>query len=273
MAQVVMQLPTMAPTVASTPEKQMVKPFKKVMQADGDLGVDNAVATKSDARTSTAKTSKRLISSPSTSVSTTVSVTKNKSETGVSPTLMNAYQAYTVGDDVKAQQLYKQVLQTESRNSDAMLGLAAIAQRQNRTEDAAGWYRKVLELDPKNAIAQASLINVQVQDTGQDDGTARESRLKNLIAQQPENANLQGALGSLYADQNQWASAQQAYFEAHRLAPSNADFTFNLAASLDQMRKPKLALPYYKRALELLPKAGGSGIDEVAVRARIKAIE
>ena len=249
------------------------KTEKKKTDSDVDFSKPIAIA-KLDAASSEAvnpapKNSKRLIASQSASVT----VTKNKQEAGVSPTLLNAYQALSTGEDIKAQQLYKQVLQNETRNVDAMLGLAAIAQRQNRADDASGWYRKVLELDPKNAIAQSSLINAQMQSGGQEDAVASESRLKNLIAQQPENASVQAALGSLYADQNQWASAQQAYFEAHRLAPANADFTFNLAASLDQMGKPKLALPYYKRTIELLAKAGNSSIDESALRARIKAIE
>ena len=226
-------------------------------------------STHSDANKLAANDSKLVIASPST----TVTITKNKPEAGVNPTLLNAYQAYTAGDDAKAQQLYKQVLQSETHNTDAMLGLAAIAQRHNRTDDAAGWYRKVLELDPKNAIAQSSLINTQLDNSVQADPVASETRLKNLLAQQPENASLQAALGSLYADQNQWPSAQLAYFEAHRLAPSNADYTFNLAASLDQMGKPKLALPYYKRTLELLPTSANTGISESVVKARIKAIE
>ena len=215
------------------------------------------------------KNSEHIISSPSTKVT----ITKNKPEASVNPTLLNAYQAYTVGEDVKAQQLYKQVLQSENRNIDAILGLAAIAQRQNRKDDAVGWYKKVLELDPKNAIAQSSLIDTQLDNSSQADPVASESRLKNLLAQQPENASLQAALGGLYSDQNQWPSAQQAYFEAHRIAPSNADYTFNLAVSLDQMGKPMLALPYYKRTLELLPKSANTGISEAVVKARIKAIE
>lgn len=221
----------------------------------------------------TAKSQKALLSSRSA----TITVTKNKPVTSVSPTLQSAYFAYTVGEDAKAQQLYKQVLQTETRNVDAMLGLAAIAQKQNRMDDATGWYRKVIELDPKNPFAQASLasntLNTQSLNNGQDDAVANESRLKNLIAQQPDNASLQAALGSLYADQNQWPSAQQAYFEAYRLAPNNADFAFNLAASLDQMGKPKLALPYYKRALEQQLKSGNSQVDIAAIKARIDVIQ
>jgi len=61
---------------------------------------------------------------------------------GVDPTLMAAYQAFTRGEDVAAQQQYRQVLQRDVHNVDALLGMAAIAQRQGRNADAAGWYQK-----------------------------------------------------------------------------------------------------------------------------------
>ncbi len=255
-------------TLAASEETNQAVKKKKADTAESTAAIKQEFLN-SEANSPSPKNTKSVISSPSTSVT----ITKNKPVAAINPSLLNAYQAYTAGDDTKAQKLYLQVLQNETRNVDAMLGLAAIAQLQNRTADAADWYKKVLELDPKNAIAQASLISTQLDDGGQGDVVTSESRLKNLLAQQPENASLQAALGGLYADQNQWPSAQQAYFEAHRLAPSNADYTFNLAASLDQMGKPKLALPYYKRTLELLPTAANTGISEVTVRARIKAIE
>jgi uncharacterized protein HemY len=78
------------------------------------------------------------------------------------------------------------------------------------------------------------------------------------------------ALGNLYAEHNQWALAQQAYFDAYSLNAS-AENAFNLAVSLDQMGKPKLALPYYQHALALL--ANNSNIDKAALEARIAAIQ
>ena len=266
-----------APTIANLESKapsvsHAIRPHSDVetnqLMADEDGKFVSSVDSPEAITNKSVKASKTIISS----VSTTVTITKNKPEAGVNPILLNAYQAYTAGDDTKAQQLYKQVLQNEIRNIDAMLGLAAIAQRQNRMSDAENWYRKVLELDPRNPIALSNSINSSLDTGNQSDNTAAESRLKDLLAQQPDNANLQAALGGLYADQNQWSSAQQAYFEAHRLAPANADYTFNLAASLDQMGKPKLALPYYKRTLELLSPNSGN-INEAMIRARIKAIE
>jgi uncharacterized protein HemY len=78
-------------------------------------------------------------------------------------------------------------------------------------------------------------------------------------------------LGNFYADSNQWSSAQQAYFDAYRLNAS-ADNAFNLAISLDQLSKPKLALPYYQLALQLSQKERAT-FDKAALEARISAIQ
>jgi len=200
------------------------------------------------------------------SASASITVTKSMPQTGVNPTLMSAYEAYNAGNDGEAQKLYKQVLQRDIRNVDALLGLGAVASRQGRMADANGWYGKVLEVDPRNNIAQAALLDSK----SQGNETDNESYLKNMLFKHPEDANLHVALGNLYAEQNQWSAAQQAYFDAYRLNAS-ADNAFNLAVSLDQMGKPKLALPYYQRALEQV--SGTSNIDKPALEARIAAIQ
>ena len=97
-----------------------------------------------------------------------------------------------------------------------------------------------------------------------------ETSLKNMLAKHPVDANLYVALGNLYAEQNQWSAAQQAYFEAYSLNKTT-DNAYNLAVSLDHMGKPKLALPYYMHALEQATDAGN--IDKVALQARISAIQ
>lgn len=200
------------------------------------------------------------------SASASITVTKSMPQTGVNPTLMSAYEAYNAGNDGEAQKLYKQVLQRDIRNVDALLGLGAVASRQGRMADANGWYGKVLEVDPRNNIAQAALLDSK----SQGNETDNESYLKNMLVKHPEDANLHVALGNFYAEQNQWSAAQQAYFDAYRLNAS-ADNAFNLAVSLDQMGKPKLALPYYQRALEQV--SGTSNIDKAALEARIAAIQ
>lgn len=182
----------------------------------------------------------------------------------VSEGVMAGYQAYLAGDDAAAGRHYRQAAQVEPRNVDAWLGLGAVALRLGKDEEASACYMRVLELEPRNAAAQTGLISL----TAQADPTLGESRLKSLLAQQPEAAFLHSALGNLYAEQGQWPSAQQAYFQAYRFESSNAEYAFNLAVSLDQMGKADLALTHYQRALELLPRQGG-GVDRAQLEARI----
>ena len=188
---------------------------------------------------------------------------------GVDPTLLAAYQAFTRGEDSLAQQQYRQVLQHDVRNVDALLGMAMIAQRQNRDADAMGWYQKVLEIEPRNSIAQTAIASQQ----NGADAVGTESRIKNMLAQQPDAANLHAALGNLYVEQNQWAAAQEAYFNASRYAPNNADYAFNTAISLDQLGKSSLALSQYQRALALLNKSGALSPDRATLEARIGALQ
>lgn len=206
---------------------------------------------------------------PTGNASNAIKLTRKASSSGVDPTLASAYQAFVHGEDVAAQQQYRQVLQRDIRNVDALLGMAAIAQRQGRDADAAGWYQKVLEIEPKNAIAQTALINTQASS----DAVATESKIKSLLTQQPEAANLHAALGNLYASQNQWPAAQEAYFNASRYAPNNADYTFNLAVSLEQLGKPGLALIQYQRALDLVNQSGAASPDKAQITARIRALQ
>jgi len=217
------------------------------------------------------KPKRRLAGDAIASESASIEVTKSNPQAGINPNLISAYEAYNAGNDVEAQKLYKQVLQRDIRNVDALLGLGAIASRQGRIADANGWYGKVLEIEPRNGLAQSALLDNQLQlSAAQGNTQETESRLKNMLAKQPDDANLHIALGNYYAERNQWSSAQQAYFDAYSLNAS-ADNAFNLAVSLDHMGKPKLALPYYQRALELA--SSNSNIDKAALEARIAAIQ
>ena len=188
---------------------------------------------------------------------------------GVDPTLLAAYEAFSRGDDALAQQKYRQVLQKDVRNVDALLGMAAIAQRQTRTMDAIGWYRKVTDIEPRNSIAQSALADLEVST----DAVGAESKIKSMLARQPEAANLHAALGNLYAAQNQWAAAQAAYFSASQYAPISADYAFNLAISLEHLGKPKLALVQYQRALDLLNMTGAASPDRAQLEARLRALQ
>ncbi len=198
-----------------------------------------------------------------------VKITSSQPEVGVNPNLLAAYGAFNSGDDLNAQKNYRLVLRSDIRNTDALLGMAAIAARQGRNEDALGWYGKVLEVDPKNEIAQAAMITL----SSESDPVTTESHLKSMLAEQPNSAFLYEKLGNLYAQQNQWLTAQAAYFQAFHYASSNPEYAFNLAVSLEQIGKPDLALTYYLQAKSLMPVSGVNGIDRNQLEERISILQ
>jgi tetratricopeptide (TPR) repeat protein len=221
------------------------------------------------AAAATAPVSRPVVSAPSPASQREVKVTINHPPPAINPNLVAAYQAFQAGDDAAAQTAYRRVLQADMRNTDALLGMAAIAMRQGRGNDAMGWYGKVLEIEPRNSFAQSAMATL----LGQADPVSSESRIRNLIALQPDAAHLHAALGSLYAEHSQWSQAQQAYFEAHRLDTANPEHAFNLAVSLDQLGKSALALQYYRQTLSLLENHNAAVIDRVALESRIAQLQ
>jgi tetratricopeptide (TPR) repeat protein len=183
----------------------------------------------------------------------------------VDPAVERGWDALQAGDLARAAEEYNRALRANPRDRDALLGLAAIETRTQDFERAEARYLKVLELDPRDAYAQAALVGLR----GSSDRTQSESRLKTLIAQQPDSTALNFALGNEYAAQRRWAEAQQAYFAAFSGDPENADYAYNLAVSLDHLRQPRLALEYYERALKL---AGSRpvGFNRAQVEARVR---
>ncbi len=183
-------------------------------------------------------------------------------------TLERAYDALQQGRLEEAQRGYEQVLRSDPKNIDALLGIATIAAARGQTEQAYNLYQRALESDPNNATAQAGIINTR----GQSDPGQSESRLKTALSNQPDSPALYFALGNLYAQQSRWSEAQQAYFRAYAGDPDNADFLFNLAVSLDHLHQNKLAAQYYQMALKTAEANAATrpvSFDRIQVRARI----
>ncbi len=185
----------------------------------------------------------------------------------VDPLVEQGYQALQRNDLAAARESYQKALTREPNNRDALLGLAAVDVRNGQLESADFRYRKLLEIDPRDSQAVAGLVALR----GRLDPVASESRLKTLIAGQPEAAHLHFSLGNQYAHQSRWNEAQAAFFKAYSIDPENADYAFNLAVSLDQLRQKKAALDYYQRALALVDKRAAS-FDPSRARLRVQEL-
>jgi len=184
---------------------------------------------------------------PRASEAARVPVSVSSARGQIDTALERGYAALQAGDLQAARQAYSQALRADPSNRDALLGLAAIDARTGNVAAAESRYQRVLDMDPRDPYAQAGLSGLR----GQADPVQSESRIKNLIATQPDSAQLQFALGNQLAAQGRWGEAQAAYFKAFAAEPENADFAYNLAVSLDHLRQPRLALEYYQRSLAL----------------------
>ncbi|MGB8516355.1 MAG: hypothetical protein WCD45_00560, partial [Gallionella sp.] len=151
----------------------------------------------------------------------------------------------------------------DATNLDALLGVAAIAQRRGEDALAVQTYQKVLTLNPRNAFAHAGMAALH-------DETDQESHLKLLLLEQENSAALHFALGNHYAAQTRWSEAQQAYFDAYQLEPGNADIAFNLAISLERLGQKKPASQFYLRALQL--DATDRSFDHAAIAQRAQKL-
>jgi predicted Zn-dependent protease len=197
-----------------------------------------------------------------------IQVTRGSSALPVNPALADAFDHLQAGRIEPAQRLYSQVAAAEPRNVDALLGLAAVAQLGNQPDAANRLWLRVLEVEPRNAHAQAALLG----QLGRADPAAAESQLKTLISREPS-PFLYFTLGNLYADQNRWAQAQQAWFQAHHLQPGNADYAFNLAIGLERISQPRLAITYLRTAIRLAEAGTRPNFDVAAARKRAALLE
>jgi len=196
-----------------------------------------------------------------------IAVSTTNAQPRLNPALSQAYAKLQADQMEEAEALYAKLRQTEPLNIDALLGLAYIAAQENRTDEATRLYLRILELNPRHALAQAALIGLM----GRANPAESESRLKQLITREPSSF-LHFVLGNLYAEQSRWSQAQQAYFQAHHLEPTNPDYAYNLAVSLDHLRQSKLALNFYRRAEQLASAQGRSNFDVNHARERIRIL-
>jgi tetratricopeptide (TPR) repeat protein len=196
-----------------------------------------------------------------------IRVSVGTSEPAISPELDLAYASLQAGRWDEARTRYQELARTEPFNVDALLGLAYVAAQANRSEEALSHYLRILQIEPRHAVAQAALIALM----GRADPAASEARLKQLIAAEPS-AFLHFVLGNLYADQQLWSQAQQAYFQAHHLEPGNPDYAYNLAVGLDHLKQRRLALTYYRRAAELALSRPQANFSLTQARERIASL-
>lgn len=164
----------------------------------------------------------------------------------ISSLLNNAWNSWHEGDVVAAERDYRSVLEKQPSNRDALIGMLVVTQSQSSTlAQAQEIAARLNELYPNDEEVSTLTANVQ--------GTAiknSESKLKNQIQKEPNNASAFYQLGIFYANEKRWSEAQSIFFKAVALDSGQPEYLANLAISYDQLGKTGLAADMYQRALD-----------------------
>lgn len=251
-----------APVTAPPPAAAPAKPETPVVAAPTAPAAAPAAAPPAPARRATRP------AQPAPAGPEQIRIRRSQTVPAVDPDLAAGYQSLSQGDSQAARGSYERALRNDPASRDAMLGLAAADAMLGNAPEALRLYQRVLELDPRDPLANAGIVALRPPG----DPAQAESRLKLLLAQHPESAALHFTLGNVYAGQSRWAEAQQAYFRAYSLEPSNADYAFNLAVSLDQINQRRLAADHYRKALAL-GGSGARGFDRAQAEQRLQELE
>lgn len=161
--------------------------------------------------------------------------------------LANAYAALVDGRLEEASQSYAKVLQTNSYEPNALLGLATIAHQRGQREEALEYYQRVLRQDPVNVTATAAMLELDTKL----DASAASLKARELVERQPDSvAALTAAANALVRD-GMVAETTPLFARAHRLEPENPLHVYNHAVALDRLGQTAEAIELYKKVVKM----------------------
>ena len=173
----------------------------------------------------------------------------------ISPLRQAAQRALEEGDWALARQHFQSLLHGEPHHIEALLALAKLAEHEGQPRQAENYRERAWQADPSDPMVLAAWLN---RPAAQADPVASESQLRGLLRRHPEVGALHFALGNLLAHQGRWPEARQAYADAASSDGDNADYQFNLAVSLEQLRQPQEAARHYRLALAAAHQRAGA---------------
>jgi len=191
---------------------------------------------------------------------------------GLSPEklkLKAAYQAYQQKKWALSELFFREVVALNSEHTNAQLGLAGSLLNQQKFKESLDVYYQVLDSSPNNLYAIEGIASIMQQFPSQN--TQWQDTLSQVLKDYPDSALLKSAMGNIFAQQNNWQEAQNYYFDALALEPTNAMYNYNLAISLDYLKQYASAIEYYTKAL--LYKTNQTNFDEVVIKTRLAALK
>ncbi len=164
--------------------------------------------------------------------------------------LERAQSLHARGRLVEAEALYRELLQAQSDELDAMEGLGVLMFHQGRLDEARALFEQGLAIVPDAARLHGNLAEV-LRILGRTDVAERE--VQRALALDPGSAQSWNVLGHLARDQKRYGDAVTAYSEALRLWPRFVPGHVNLGTVLLALRRRTEAAEVLREALRIEP--------------------
>ena len=167
-----------------------------------------------------------------------------------SQTLALAVEHHQSGRLRVAEEIYRQILQSEPNHADAIHLLGVLAHQQGNLDEAVVRYRRAVDLNPGFAAAHGNL-GVALKDLGRLDEAAAACRRS--IELRPDLAEAHGNLGVVLTELGKPEEAVACCRRALELKPDQAEIHNNLGVALKDIGRLEEAATCYRRAIELQP--------------------
>ena len=160
--------------------------------------------------------------------------------------LEKAYNALIAGQSNVAIQIYKQVLDNDANNKNALFGLATTYHRAGQLELARPVYSRLLTVDPGHSDGLNNFL-VLLSDEAPEEALVE---LEKLAERNPQYSALPAQIAVIYQKLGQFDKAGQYMFQAIEMAPENITYRYNLAIMLDKQHKYDEAAKLYRQIIQ-----------------------
>jgi tetratricopeptide (TPR) repeat protein len=168
----------------------------------------------------------------------------------IAEALDTAVKHHRAGNLRAAEQLYRQVLQADPHQADALHLLGILANQLGRTDEAIDLLRQALRANPQFAEAYSSLGNALKKQGRLDEALAS---YRQALRLQPGYAEAHNNLGNGLREQGRLEEALASYQQALRLQPDYVEAHNNLGVALKDRGRLDEAVLRFQQALRLRP--------------------
>ena len=179
-------------------------------------------------------------------IETQLQIQRSTLKASVDADIMRGYNALGQNQFSQAREAYSQVLTSNPTQRNALLGIAYAHQALGNTDQALSTLRRLIELYPRDSDGMSALYLI-----GGGDLVAEETRFKQLLDRSEYPAAVHYTLGVIYFEQRRFGEAERAFSRASSLSPTQPDYAYNLALTLDQLGRSHDAARQYVVALNL----------------------